>query len=466
MVSTPRDRITGSTRQEPTPSSHTPRSHNQAPPRQFQEPFDRRDSRPHRRSRSSAYRSDNSLNVAIVVSLLLHLVALKIALPPTDYSAIDTQSVMNVELLPNLPPISEERREPQRLAQQESPRPKQIVSQPSQPNEPNLAAPTETNYLSERDQAVAKEQIKRGDPLAGPVVAPKSRSSREPAPPAAAAAAQNPPAKTSSAKPAPQAAEQPPSNQRQSDQPPSNQQQPRSPQSPPPGSAPRLKTLALDQGTLLSKFVAPAGAANERQDPDQAPGGAVSATADNLSKNANSQLLTTSPLTSTQGYTPFSRPMGSGAQFMGRFGSSDYLPNLPDGDITLLNTKADQFAVFVRRVATRVFSELRSAGWENLSAGEIRRIEGFATVKAELSLDGRLLSVTTINASGSPRFDSTLTEATNRGASDPHPPPAARAPNGNIIFIFQAKSWSEPAINRRTGTPTERRWLLLAAGLG
>lgn len=455
MVSPPRDRITGPTRQGHTPSSHTPRSHNQAHPRQSQEPFERRDSRPHRRSRSSAHRSDNSLTVAMVVSLLIHLVALKIALAPTDYSAIDPQSVMNVELLPNLPPISDDRRETQWLAQQDNARPKQIVSQPSQPAEPNSTAPTETNYLSERDQAVAKEQIKRGDPLAGSVVAPKSRAPRQPA--SAAPAAPNPAAKTSSAKA---------SSARSSNSQQSAQQQPQSPQAPPAGAAPRLKTLALDQGTLLSKFVAPAGSANDRRDPDQAPGGAVGATANNLSKNANSQLLTTSPLTSTQGYTPFSRPMGSGAQFMGRFGSSDYLPNLPDGDITLLNTKADQFAVFVRRVATRVFSELRSAGWETLSAGEIRRIEGFATVKAELSLDGRLLSVTTINASGSPRFDATLTEATNRGASDPHPPPAARAPNGNIIFIFQAKSWSEPAINRRTGTPTERRWLLLAAGLG
>ena len=54
--------------------------------------------------------------------------------------------------------------------------------------------------------------------------------------------------------------------------------------------------------------------------------------------------------------------MGTGAKFFGNSGSTDYLPNLPDGDITLLNTKADHFAVFVRRVAARVFAALRSSG--------------------------------------------------------------------------------------------------------
>ena len=36
-------------------------------------------------------------------------------------------------------------------------------------------------------------------------------------------------------------------------------------------------------------------------------------------------------------------------------GSADYLPNVRQGDITLLNTKADRFAPFVRRVGMRVF---------------------------------------------------------------------------------------------------------------
>jgi hypothetical protein len=39
----------------------------------------------------------------------------------------------------------------------------------------------------------------------------------------------------------------------------------------------------------------------------------------------------------------------------GPVGSLDYLPDVREGDITLLNTKAEMFAPFVRRVALRVF---------------------------------------------------------------------------------------------------------------
>src|SRR5690606_20546577 len=74
---------------------------------------------------------------------------------------------------------------------------------------------------------------------------------------------------------------------------------------------------------------------------------------------------------SLAGYKAFSRPAGSGARFIGASGAPDHLPSLPDGDITLLNTKANQFAVFVRRVATQVFGELRLTGWESLLASDI-----------------------------------------------------------------------------------------------
>lgn len=163
---------------------------------------------------------------------------------------------------------------------------------------------------------------------------------------------------------------------------------------------------------------------------------------------------------------PFSRPEGSGARFFGAAGSADFMPNLPDGDITLLNEKADQFAVFVRRVASQVFSELRSSGWERLSAADVRAIQNFSTVRATLSLSGKLVKVELLEASGSSQFDTVLQEAIGKGASDPHPPPEAARADGQIAFIFKSKSWVKlrPGSNPRSPL-TEGRWLLLATGL-
>ena len=197
----------------------------------------------------------------------------------------------------------------------------------------------------------------------------------------------------------------------------------------------RLDTLRLDSQTLMDKFAKPSA-------PVKAGG------------------LNPSP-----GYQAFSRPAGSGAAFIGLSGSSDYLPNLPDGDITLLNTKASQYAVFVRRVATLVFSHMRRTGWETMRASDINRIRDFSTVRAVLDRDGNLIRVTLEEPSGSQRFDETLTLAVKKGAKDPNPPKEALAEDGNFHFIFKSKSWSQLAHNPRTGSPFERRWLLLSTGL-
>ena len=170
--------------------------------------------------------------------------------------------------------------------------------------------------------------------------------------------------------------------------------------------------------------------------------------------------------TGLPGYRPFSRPAGSGARFLGNTGNTDYLPQLPDGDITLLNAKANKFAVFVRRVATRVFSKLRASGWENLSAADIRSMKGFSTIRAVLSPEGKLLDVRLEGPSGSKRFDGVLSQAVNNGATDPHPPPGALASDGNIHFIFKARSWSQVGPSRGGRGYAEQRWLLLATGLG
>ncbi len=147
--------------------------------------------------------------------------------------------------------------------------------------------------------------------------------------------------------------------------------------------------------------------------------------------------------------------------FKGGSGSSDYLPNIPDGDLTLLNAKADRFSVFVRRVALQVFGALRKQSWQELSHAEIRAIKEFAIIEAIMNKDGKLIRTTITDRSGSVRFDQLLNTAANIGAWDKNPPPAAAAEDGYIHFIFEAKTWSRVAPNARG----EQRWILLGTGL-
>lgn len=259
----------------------------------------------------------------------------------------------------------------------------------------------ETNLRSEKDTSVRQQQIRRGDH------------------PAAGSAPQSPQSRTSNVA-------------RNS---PADLKKPATKDAKPPAGQ-KISTLRLDRETLMEKFSSPAAPAKSLE---------------RISPDVN--------------YRAFSRPAGTGAAFIGRSGSSDFLPNLPDGDITLLNTKAEQFAVFVRRVATQVFSLLRSTGWETLRASDINSMRDHVTVIAILDRSGRLVSVSISTPSGSTRFDETLLSAVKKGARDPNPPPEALAADGRFHFVFKSRSWSQLAHNARTGAPFERRWLLLATGL-
>jgi TonB family protein len=201
-----------------------------------------------------------------------------------------------------------------------------------------------------------------------------------------------------------------------------------------------VKDLTLDRSTLDAKF----GSQATRPPTTKSP---------------------SSPSQSLSEYQAFSRPPGTGAAFLGTAGISDHLPNLPDGDITLLNAKANIYASFVRRVAIQVFTQLRAQGWERLSAQQIRQLQGFATIEAVLSQDGKFIRAQLLDSSGSDAFDSVLNLSVTNGARDPNPPPGALAKDGLIHFIFKARSWSQMGMNRRSGAPVEQRWLLLATGL-
>lgn len=166
----------------------------------------------------------------------------------------------------------------------------------------------------------------------------------------------------------------------------------------------------------------------------------------------------------SQNYKAFSRPMGTGALFMVQSGSADYLPNLPDGDITLLNAKANQFAVFVRRVAVQVFTQIRSLGWDNLSASQIEAIKNDTTIIATMSASGAFISAKLESSSSSGKFDEIILQATKNGTKDSNPPAGAKSDSGDIRFIFKSRSWVE-MVNRPGTPPSERRWILLSTGL-
>ncbi len=155
------------------------------------------------------------------------------------------------------------------------------------------------------------------------------------------------------------------------------------------------------------------------------------------------------------------KPFSGGDLFSSQYGSSDYLPNIPDGDVTLLNTKADRYAVFVRRVALQVFGALRREVWQAVPGSEMRKISDFALVEATLTADGKLLRVKLLESSGSPQYDRVLTRAAQEGSWDQNPPTGATGDDGHIHFVFKSRAWV-----RGGGHPgMEQRWMLLGTGL-
>lgn len=297
---------------------------------------------------------------------------------------------------------------------------KQIVSPPTQQLD---LEPPDASKLSDRSAVTEREQIQRGD---GGGIPGEPRQQKEPA--------------KNTSKESPRQANQP-KPEAPTKQPKQQAERPQERPAPPqPRRDLRLNDLKLDSNTLAMKF-------------------------GSTSKSAPSQQPSAAQSQDLSDYQAFSRPSGSGAAFLGNSGISDHLPNLPDGDITLLNAKANTYAGFVRRVAVQVFTQLRSQGWEKLSQQQIRQLSNFTTIEAILSPEGKFLSARVLESSGSDAFDSVVNQSVTSGARDPNPPVGARASDGKIHFIFRARSWSQMGVNRRSGAPVEQRWLLLATGL-
>ena len=198
------------------------------------------------------------------------------------------------------------------------------------------------------------------------------------------------------------------------------------------------------------KFVDSRGQIPSATNAKKTPANAPPAEASN--KQRDLALKEAQPFTKLSHTPAFSLPVGS----------PDYLPNIPDGDITLLNTKADKFAVFVRRVALQVFAGIRKRNWQQLSMKEISKLNDFVIIKAHMSPQGEILTASIIESSGSWTFDMLVLAAIEQNGGDKNPPAAAiSAVDGNIQFIFKARTWSVI----RGAMFQEQRWILLGTGL-
>ncbi|MDZ4785841.1 MAG: energy transducer TonB [bacterium] len=300
----------------------------------------------------------------------------------------------------NLPSLSNSKFEPLSITLLSPVAPKPAVQIVSPPEVTNTDLSKDANYLSDTNATVEKESIRRGMPGA-PEIGPSKQSISKPPQPETLAEKKSQPQKENKKI----------------------------------GKMPTKSGLKLSDPSLLEKY------------------SKISKT----EAKENQELSQETP-------REFSRAAGSGAAFVGSNGMPDYLPNLPDGDLTLLNTKASQFAVFVRRVATRVFGQMRQSGWDYLTAQDILRISGMSIVNAQLDKTGKIIKVSIRESSGSQKFDQVLIEAVKRAVEDKNPPPGALADDGNFHFIFQSRSWVRPATGR-SGQPTQQRWLLLGTGL-
>ena len=145
-------------------------------------------------------------------------------------------------------------------------------------------------------------------------------------------------------------------------------------------------------------------------------------------------------------------------------GTYDSLPSVAAGKLTFLNTKADRFAPFVRRVGTRVFENLLIEQRKRLNATEILAARNSTTVRVILGPGGKLKDIQIVERSGSQSMDGTLLEALRAAAFDPNPPPDAAMKDGNYEFIFRAQVLASVASGAR-GPKLQRVESRLQVGL-
>ncbi|HVN85583.1 MAG TPA: hypothetical protein VMW17_12145 [Candidatus Binatia bacterium] len=356
------------------------------------------------------------LSWALAVSLLLHLTLLallpilrKFELPAIAPPSIDVD-------LAQLP-----------LPKPAAPAPKVVAPPPdavadAKPSQPNLLPerqivtppdageerpPEKTRFLSDRDNTVAQEMIRRGQPAPGEA-GPENK----------------PPAQRAEARAAaPPKAPAPP---RQPREPSANEQV---------ASLPKLDQLLPRAGDLVRQ-----GAVVAQPQEQAAP-------------------------------TPSHRNLlasGGGGAFSSRPGINDYIPTIREGDITLLNTKAELFAPFVRRVAGRIFQHLAMGLDRARFASGVGSGREFAVVEAIMSKKGRLVSARLVQKdsnSGLAAHRELLAVTQPDIFFDENPPPGAEASDGNIHFMLLVDIMVQGMTDPRTGRSSAGYYGMAGVGL-
>lgn len=120
-------------------------------------------------------------------------------------------------------------------------------------------------------------------------------------------------------------------------------------------------------------------------------------------------------------------------------GTADFLPGIREGNITLLNTKAERFAPFVRRVAARVFQHLDIRLRQTARAGVASPGREYAVVEAVMDRQGRLVRARVVERQSTSTFGADrvlLAVTTPETFFDANPPPGAEASDGHIHFLL------------------------------
>jgi hypothetical protein len=353
------------------------------------------------------------LTWALVLSVLLHGLLLSllpilrrahIELPaPPALVDVDVVSLPKAQAKPaaNAPALAAPAMPPLAVPKQ------QIVSPPDAGEEKE---PENPRFLSDRNNTVKEETIHHGEPVAG------NPEAKHPEPPQRAADAKpersQPVAKAELERPRP--------NVR--------------------AALPRLDQLLPDAGDLIRE-----GIVKPQEVPAQNAPQQQASIKDGSSKERNDLLRHGDPW----------KRSGLG-------GTMDYLPAVRDGDVTMLNTKADQFAPFVRRVAVRVFENFVIFLRRSSDNGQTASEES-AVVEAIMDKTGRVVAINLKehSFSGALGTDQSLQAAVHEGFFDRNPPSGAESSDGKIHFVFETRVVT--AVDQRgRRVPT---WALLGAGL-
>jgi len=314
------------------------------------------------------------LALAIAVSALLHLLAFLLLPLPSGDARPVFEPPLEVALLP-----------PEQPKPPAAPAPRQMVAPPDQIND---RAPENPHFESDRDNEVEHETVNPGVPNPGPEAAPAPKAAPQPRP---VAPDRPPPArqpKQTAAKPAP----------------------PLKPAPPEPKRAPAFDDLFAKPGELVRAQRATAETAEESAE----------------AGNGRRKLALAVPPVTPEWSLPGGR------------GTLDNLPDIQRGSVTLLNTKANVFSPFVRRVGERVFQHL-IIRQRRLELQQILSANHPVQMRAILDPSGKLKSVQIEGQSGSANMDDTLSDALNTAAFDNNPPKAAANANGDFEFVFQAQ---------------------------